>query len=119
MTRREFVQRLILNLMCDDFENVGQVILRDVAEVAAKCGLTVDRPEVVEDLRTLVEAGLAKAYDLSASTGDPFSRELQSMPPLDTPEQVFRTYLEPTRDVMASRFLTVSRPLATDRRYVG
>jgi hypothetical protein len=64
MMRPEFVQRLILNSMCDDFENVDQVILRNVAGVAAKCGLTVERPEVVENLRALVEAGLAKAYDL-------------------------------------------------------
>ena len=44
MTRAEFVQRLILNSMCDDFENLDQVILRDVAEVASKCGLTVEAP---------------------------------------------------------------------------
>ncbi len=100
MTRAEFVQRLILNSMCDDFENVDQIILRDVAGVAAKCGLTVERPEVVENLRALVEAGLAKAYDLSAAKGDPFSGELQGMPPLDTPEQDFRTYFYPTKKGM-------------------
>jgi hypothetical protein len=53
MTREEFVQRLIVNAMCDDFENVDQVILRDVAGVAAKCGLTVERPELVQNLRAL------------------------------------------------------------------
>jgi hypothetical protein len=44
MTRPEFVQRLILNSICDDFENVDQVILRDVSEVGAKCGLAIRRP---------------------------------------------------------------------------
>jgi hypothetical protein len=34
-----------------------------------------------ENLRELVEAGLAKAYDLSATTDDPFSGELHGMPP--------------------------------------
>lgn len=92
MTRAEFVQRLILNSMCDDFESVDQVILRDVAGVAAKCGFAVERPEVVENLLALVEAGLAKAYDLSGAIGDPFSGELQGMPPLDVPEESFRTY---------------------------
>ena len=92
MTRMEFVQRLILNTICDDFENVDQLILRDVAEVGAKCGLTVQRPEVVEGFRALVEAGLAKVYDLFPGIGDPFSGELQGMPPLNVVEQDFRTY---------------------------
>ena len=96
MTREEFVQRLIVNSMCDDFENVDQVILRDVAEVAAKCGLTVERPEVVQNLRALVEGELVKAYDFSAPTGDPFAAALDGMPPLDTPEEDFRTYFHPT-----------------------
>src|SRR5690242_5287474 len=100
MTRAEFIKRLILNSMCDDFENVDQVILRDVAEVAAKCGLSVERAEVVHNLRALVEAGLAKAYDLSCATGDPFSGELGGMPPLDVPEEDFRTYFYPTRKGM-------------------
>ena len=100
MTRDEFVQRLIVNSMCDDFENVDQVILRDVAEVAAKCGMTVERSEVVQNLRTLVEAGLVKAYDLAAATGDPFESELDVMPPLDVPEAYFRTYFYPTQKGM-------------------
>jgi hypothetical protein len=94
MTREEFVQRLIVDSMCDDFENVDQVILRDVAGVAADCGLTVDRAEVVQNLRVLVEAGLVKAYLLS--TREP-PTELDGMPPLDTPEEDFTTYFYPTQ----------------------
>jgi len=96
MTRAEFVQRLVLNSMCDDFENVDQMVLRHVSEVAAKCGLTVERPEVVKNLRALVDAGLAKAYDLSTGSSDPFSGELRGMPPLDTAEVDFSTYVYPT-----------------------
>jgi hypothetical protein len=80
LSRSEFVRRLVLNSICDDFENVDQVILREVAEEAAKCGLTVGRPEVVEALAALVEAGLAKAYILSGDSNDPFSGELPGMP---------------------------------------
>jgi hypothetical protein len=94
MTREEFVQRLMVNAMCDDYENVDQVILRDVVGVAAKCGLTVDRAEVVQNLRVLVEARLVKAYLLS--TRGPFATELDGMPPLDTPEEDFTTYFYPT-----------------------
>jgi hypothetical protein len=43
VTRSEFVERLVLNEICDDFENVDQVILREVNDTAAKCGLTIER----------------------------------------------------------------------------
>jgi hypothetical protein len=94
MTRAEFVQRLILNSICDDFENVDQVILRDVAEVGTKCGLTIQRREIVEGLRQLVSSGLAKAYALSPCR-DPL--ELDGMPPLDVVEEDFRTYFYVTK----------------------
>ncbi len=80
MTREEFVQRLIMNSMSDDFENVDRVIFRDVAGVAAARGLTVERPEVVQNLRELVEGELVHANDLSATTGDPFTAALDKAP---------------------------------------
>ncbi len=92
MTRAEFVQRIVLESICDDFENVDQVILAEVAEVGGKCGLTVQRSEVVEALRALIEAGFAKAYDISSARADPLSAEIEGMPPLDMPEEDFRTY---------------------------
>jgi hypothetical protein len=101
MTRTEFVQRLVLSTICDDFENVDQVILRDVVEVGTKCGLRIQRSEVVEGLRALVDAGLAKAYDLFPGIGDPFSGELQGMPPLEIIEEDFRTYFYVTKAGMA------------------
>lgn len=100
MTRAEFVQRLVLNSICDDFENVDQVILRDVAEVGTKCGLTINRPDVVNGLQVLVEAGLAKAYDLFPGIADPFSGEIQGMPPLAVPEEHFRTFFHVTKQGM-------------------
>lgn len=98
MTRAEFVQRLVLNTICDDFENVDQFILRETAKVGTKCGITIRRSEVVEALRALVEAGLAKGYKLSPAAGDPFSGEIQGMPPLDVVEEDFRTYFYVTKD---------------------
>ena len=74
--------------------------MREVAGVAAKCGLTIERPEVVQNLRALVNEGLVKAYDFSGATGDPFAAELDRMPPLDTPEGDFRTYFYPTQKGM-------------------
>ena len=90
MTRPEFIQRLVLNTITDDFENVDQTILRQVAEVGAKCGLTIGRSQVVQAIRALVEAGLARAYELSGP--DPFSGELPDMPLLDVEEENFKTY---------------------------
>jgi hypothetical protein len=92
MTRAKLLQRLVLNTMCDDFENLDQVILPEVAEQATRCGRTIQRSDVVAALKGLVEAGLAKAYDLLASNTDPFAGELAGMPPLEVAEEDFRTY---------------------------
>lgn len=100
MTRAEFLQHLVLDKICDDLENVDQVILPDVAKQAARCGLTVQRPEIVAALQALVESGLAKAYDLSATSRDPFSGEIAGMPPLDVVEEYFRTYFYVTEKGM-------------------
>jgi hypothetical protein len=92
LTRIQLVERLVLGAICDDFENVDQIILPTVAKGAAMCGVTVQRSDVVEALSTLVHAGMAKVYDLSAPGGDPFNGELPSVPPLDVIEEDFRTY---------------------------
>lgn len=99
MTRAEFVQRLVLNEICDDFENVDQVILRAGAEVGRKCGLSIGRHDVIDALRVLVAEGLAKAYDLTIA-GDSFAGEMDGMPPLDAPEEHFRTYFLVTQKGM-------------------
>jgi hypothetical protein len=50
-------------------------------------------------------------YDLSAATDDPFSGELDDMPPLDVPEEYFRTYFYPTKaSVWRQLLLARSRP---------
>jgi hypothetical protein len=97
LSRSQFLRRLVLNWITDDFENVDQVILRHVAEDAAKCGLTVERPEVVAALAGLIEDGLAKAYILSGDSRDPFAGELQGMPPMDEVEEYFKTYFYATK----------------------
>lgn len=99
MTRAEFVQRLVLDTICDDFENVDQIILREVADVGAKCGLSIQRQEVVDALKVLVGDGLAKAYDLFGAQ-HPFEGEIQGMPPLDAVEEDFRTYFLITKKGM-------------------
>jgi hypothetical protein len=96
LSRSEFVRRLVLNCITDDFENVDQVILRHVAE-DAECGLTVERPDVVAALGSLMEDGLAKAYILSGDSRDPFSGELPGMPPMDVVEEYFKTYFYITK----------------------
>ena len=95
MTRGEFVRRLVLNSICDDFENVDQVILRDVAGTGAKCGLTIERSEVVDALAALIADGLAKAYRLSGK--EPFATEIQGMPPMEVVEEYFKTYFYVTK----------------------
>jgi hypothetical protein len=92
MVRRELIRRLVLDSICDDFENVDQVILRDVTRDGAKLGLTIGRSDVVTALTELIEYGLAKAYLLSGTVRDPFAGELPGMPALDVVEEYFATY---------------------------
>lgn len=91
---------MVLNAMCDDFENVDQIILPQVARDCAKLGFSVDRSEIVKTLSGLVSDGLAKAYLLSAHERDPFSGEIQGMPPLDVVEEDFKTYFYITKKGM-------------------
>jgi hypothetical protein len=101
MDRRELVRRMVLNAICDDFENVDQIILPVVAEDCGKLGFIVERSEIVGALTRLVEDGLAKAYDLhNLPNGDPFSGELGNMPSLDQVEEYFKTYFYITKKGM-------------------
>jgi hypothetical protein len=93
----ELIRRMVLNAICDDYENVDQVILRDVAKDCAKLGFTVERSEIVDALGKLVDDGLAKAYLLSST--QPHT-ELRGMPPLDAVEENFETYFYITKKGM-------------------
>jgi hypothetical protein len=81
---------LVLRAISDDYENVDQVIPRDTAADRARCGLIIDRSEIVDALRRLIEDGLAKTYDLSGT--EPYATELQGMPPIELIEEDFKTY---------------------------
>jgi len=101
MERRELIRRLVLNSICDDFENVDQIILRDVTRDGSKFGLTIERSDIVDALKGLIEDGLAKAYLLLGTMGpDPFAGELPGMPPLDVVEENFQTYFYITKKGM-------------------
>ncbi|HWB85275.1 MAG TPA: hypothetical protein VG675_14120 [Bryobacteraceae bacterium] len=89
MERSEVIRRMVLNEISDDYENVDQVILPNVARECANLGIIVERSQVVEALAELVESGLAKAYRLSCI--EP-AEELRDMPPVDVVEEHFKTY---------------------------
>lgn len=88
---------MVLDSMCDDFENIDQIILPTVARDCARLGLSIERDEIVKTVSELVRDGLAKAYDLSAYNKDPFSGELSGMPPVDIIEEDFKTYFYVTK----------------------
>lgn len=98
MTRREFIRRLVLNEITDDYENVDQVVFREVAKVGAKLGWTIERSEVVAALDGLIEDGLAKAYILSGRK--PYATEIEGMPSLEVVEKDFKTYFYVTKKGM-------------------
>lgn len=120
MNRTEFVRRLALMEISDDFENVDQVILRHVAERGSRCGLKIARSEIVDALAGLIEDGLAKAYDLSAAgTKDPFSTEIQGMPEINLVEENFKTYFYITRRGWISTWPAIRGGRSTTRTICG
>jgi len=98
MQRRDLIRRLVLNSICDDFENVDQFILREVTRDGRRFGLTIERSDIVDALKELIEDGSAKAYLLSPHMSpDPFTGELPGMPALDVEEEYFQTYFYTTK----------------------
>jgi hypothetical protein len=90
MNRDEFIRRLALEGISDDYENVDQMLLPTISEVGLKLGWTIERSEVVKALASLVEEGLARAYTLSGVK--PCSNEISGMPSMDVIEEDFKTY---------------------------
>ena len=89
--RDEIVRRLVLNSVCDDYENIDQVIFPDLAKEGTRLGWLIDRAEVVDALAGLVHDGLVQAYLLSSSSAG--ATKLPGMPPLITEvETTFKTY---------------------------
>jgi hypothetical protein len=78
---------MVLNEICDDYENVDQVIFSTVAKECAKLGWVIERSDIVSALAELIEGGLAKAYQLSG-TEEP--EELPGMLSLDVVKDYFK-----------------------------
>ena len=99
MDRRELVRMMVLDAICDDFENVDRIILSEVAVNCRKLGLVVERSEIVNAIAGLVQDGLASAYNLRnlPPPSDPLSGVLESMPSLDQVEKNFKTYFYITK----------------------
>lgn len=93
MTRNELIRRMVLNAIADDYENVDQIILPQVAKDCAKLGFAIERSEIVKALGELVASGLAKGFLLSDAPV-----ELQSMPSLEVVEEDFTTYFYVTKN---------------------
>ncbi|MGH9613264.1 MAG: hypothetical protein ACRD4P_09325 [Bryobacteraceae bacterium] len=89
MERTDVIRRMVLDEICDDYENVDQVILRNVAKDCAKLGIAIERSDIVNALASLIEDGLAKAYLLSCMAS---AKEFDGMPPIDAVQENFETY---------------------------
>ena len=86
---------MVLNEMSDDYENVDQIILPNVARDGAKLGLVIERSEIVTALAGLVKDGLAKAYNLWQS-----NEPLEGMPRIDLIDEELRIYFYITKQGM-------------------
>ena len=94
MNRSDLIRRMLLRAIADDYENVDQVIYRQCAEAGAAIDLTIERSDIVDALRGLIQEGVAKAY-LFSSTNDCMA--FHGMPPLDVIETDFKTYFYITK----------------------
>jgi hypothetical protein len=99
MTRTGLIRLAVLNSICDDFENVDQIILEEVRKDCSRIEPAIERSEVVQALAGLVEDGQAKAYILSPFP--PHSVEIEGMPPMEEIEEDFKTYFFITKKGMA------------------
>jgi hypothetical protein len=88
MERNQLIRRMVLDTICNDFENLDQIILPEVARDCAKLGFVVERSQIVTALGELIEGGLAKAYLLSGRNPE----ELRGMPSLDVVGDYFTIY---------------------------
>jgi hypothetical protein len=76
--------------ICDDGENMDQIILLAVNMNSDKTGATIGRAEVVDALTQLVKGRLARAVVLGWPTGpDVYPK---GMPPMEVVEEFFKTY---------------------------
>ena len=66
MTRGELLRLLILEDVCDDYEEIEH-ITGSVTVLAQKCGINVTRDEIVQELMNPIDAALVKAYRLFSS----------------------------------------------------
>jgi hypothetical protein len=78
VNKQELLRRLVLNTICDDYENVDQTVFQNVSGCCARSGWAIERSDVVSTLSGLVAEGLAKAYCFVESQ----PVELPAMPPL-------------------------------------
>jgi hypothetical protein len=63
MTRADVIRRILIQGICDDFEDI-QRITEWTVPMGSKCGLTITRDDIIQALLELIEQGHAKAYDL-------------------------------------------------------
>jgi hypothetical protein len=83
-SRGELVRRFVLDVICDDYENLTVSIAEPVKQWGAACGLTIETSEVVQALTELVELGWAKAWRLSEWSQPP--AEFANVPSLQEME---------------------------------
>ncbi|MCU1328751.1 MAG: hypothetical protein JWN34_4121 [Bryobacterales bacterium] len=116
MNRNELIRLIVLNEVCDDYENLDQTILANASSEARRHGFVVSRRDVVEALTALLHCSLIKAYRLAPQRAP---EVLVEMPDLSVAEQNFTTYFFATPEGMAVQSATPDiLELAAMPRYI-
>jgi hypothetical protein len=94
--RSDLVRMLVLNEICDDYENLTISIMPPVVERGRQCGVKVEKSDLVRALNELIESGLAKAYWLRGD-GRPVE-EFETMPTLSQMEDPYGAWFLVTEE---------------------
>lgn len=69
MSREELITAMVMDAIADDYEDF-EMVVTEVTRWAAERGIPASQNEIAAGLTILIQAGLAKAYLLSAKPTD-------------------------------------------------
>ena len=100
MDRNEILRMFILDVLADDYENLEK-IRREVTELGARAGLTIEQPEISRGVTDLTDSGLVRAYRLSPTRP---AEELQGVPPPEEVEDLYYWLTDKGREIQLSDY---------------
>jgi hypothetical protein len=86
------VRMLTLNEMSDDYENLAVSLEMPLLQMGREAGFAIERSDIVEALKELVELGWAKAWHLTSAAAEEFDH----LPSLEEMEDFYGAWFHIT-----------------------